>query len=74
MYTFAYMAPSTQTSFILNLSAGNFANVTANTAAFTNFPYSKATIYVKDSTAQSWIINGNSSWGTSFSASNVLIR
>ena len=33
-----------------------------------------ATILVKDSTAQDWIIDKSSTWGTNFSTTNVLIK
>ena len=59
-----------QTNFDLDLSAGNFTNVTNNTGMFYNFGNNKATIYVKDATAQSWVIAQNSN----FNASNVLIK
>ena len=59
-----------QTNFTLDLSSGNFNNVTNNTSMFYDFPTSKATIYVKDAEAQQWIIAQNSG----FNASNVLIK
>ena len=67
---FYYTGNKTQTSFNLDLAAGNFNAVTNNTNMFYNFPTSYATIYVKDTDAQSFIISQNSG----FSASNVLIK
>ena len=68
--TFRSFANKSQTNFVLDLSAGNFSNVTNYGSVFVGFPTAKATIYVKDATAQQWIIAKNSG----FSASNVLIK
>ena len=62
------------TNFILDLSASDFISVSNIFNMFNNFGNNKATIYVKDADAQDWIISRNSIWGTSFSASNVLIK
>ena len=60
----------TTKNFTLDISAGNFTSVTNMKNMFTGFPTSKATIYVKDATAQSWVIARNNG----FSATNVLIK
>ena len=73
-YMFWNLGNKTTKSYILNLAAGNFANITSYSDMFNQVPSSKVTIYVKDSTARSWITGKNSTWGTSFSASNVLIK
>ena len=67
---FSNVGSKSQTNFILDLSAGNFNNVTDNVQTFYGFPTAKATIYVKDAEAQQWIIAQNSG----FNASNVLIK
>lgn len=69
---FYYTGSKSQTNFILDLSKSNFGNVTNNVYMFYDFPTSKATIYVKNTEEQQWIINGNSTWGTNFNASNVI--
>ncbi|MBR7042201.1 MAG: BspA family leucine-rich repeat surface protein, partial [Bacilli bacterium] len=70
---------STTTPFILDLSGGNikvdiFTTGPGYKGMFNGFGNNMATIYVKDATAQNWIISKNSYWGTNFSASNVLIK
>ena len=67
---FQYVGNKSQNNFTLDLSAGNFSNVTNNSSMFYSFPTSKATIYVKDAEAQQWIMAQNSG----FNASNVLIK
>ena len=71
---FTWFGNKTQTNYILDLSPGDFNNITQYDNMFKSVKVGKATIYVKDATAQQWIINGNSSWGTNFSASKVLIK
>ena len=72
--TFRNAGHSAQTNFSLDLSAGNFVNITNYQDMFYGVPSDKVTIYVKDSTARTWITSKNSDWGTSFSASNVLVK
>ncbi|MBR7041867.1 MAG: BspA family leucine-rich repeat surface protein [Bacilli bacterium] len=67
---FENTAYNTGSTFTLDLSLADFTNVTNSQYMFTNFPTNKATIYVKDSTAQSFILAQNNG----FSASNVLIK
>ena len=71
---FQYFGFSSQNNFEVDLSAGNFTNITDNSSMFLRFPTEKATVYVKDAAAQQWIINGSSDWSVTFSASNVLIK
>ena len=61
---------TSENPFTIDLSAGNFANVTGNGAMFSSFGNNKATIYVKDAEAQAWIISQNNN----FNATNVLIK
>ena len=52
-----------------------YVAVSVGTAATGANSYNKYNMsYVKDSTARTWITSKNSTWGTSFSASNVLIK
>ena len=78
MYSMFYLTGRfTQTNFELDLSAGNFGKLTTSASyrdMFHGFPSNYATIYVKDTDAQNWIISKNSSWGTNFSAANVLVK
>ena len=75
MYAMFYgFGQSAVANFYLDMSAGDFSNVTNNVYMLNGFAPTNGIIYVKDATAQQWIINGNSDWGTSFSASNVLIK
>ena len=67
---FEYFGYRSTAGFTLDLSAGDFNNVTRMSNMFYRFPTSKATILVKDSDAQNWIISQNSG----FSATNVLIK
>ena len=67
---FARFGSKTQTNFTIDLSSGDFYNVTNNTSMFSGFGNNKATIYVKDADAQSFIIAQN----PNFNASNVLIK
>ena len=74
---FYYTGANAQTNFDIDLSAGNFDKITVAknyTNMFNGFPTAYGTIYVKDTASQSWIINKNSSWGTNFSATNVLVK
>ena len=68
---FSGMGYWSQTSFTLDLAAGDFNKVSSAQSMFVSFPASKATILVKDATAQNWIITQG---GTGFSATNVLIK
>ena len=68
-------------AFILNLAPGTLAKMgticngySGCYGMFEGVPSGKVTVYVKDSTTRQWFINQNSNWGTSFSASNVLIK
>ena len=71
---FSNFGKSSLNQIVMDLSAGSFTNITGNSSMFNGVPSDKVTIYVKDSTAQQWIIDKNSTWGTNFSASNVLIK
>ena len=68
---FYNMGRSTLTNFTLDLAAGDFNKVTNNTYMFRDFPGNKATIYVKDSNAQNFIISQNTSM---FNTNNVKIK
>ena len=69
-FMFYNAAQKAANPFVLDLSAGNLSSVTNNFNMFVGFGTNNATIYVKDATAQSFIIAQNSN----FSASNVLIK
>ena len=60
-------------NFNLDLSAGDFNKVSNYSGMFNNIS-KNATILVKDSNAQNWIISKKSEWGTNFSTTNVLIK
>ena len=60
-------------SFVLNLAGGTIPTMMTNLNVFSGIS-PKAIIHVKDSASQQWIISRNNLWGTSFSASNVLIK
>ena len=71
---FRGLGGSSTKKYTLNLAAGNFANVTIYSDMLYHFNTSVGNIYVKDATARSWIINKNSTWGTNFNTSTVLIK
>ena len=60
--------------YYLELSAGNFDNITNYASMFNKVSQTNAYIYVKDTASQNWIINKNSDWGTSFTVNNVIVR
>ena len=66
----------TGNSFNLDLSSGFNTSLMSSRYVnmFRNFGNNKVTIYVGNTTVQDWIIGKNSSWGTNFSASNVLVK
>ena len=72
--TFDNIGKNTHTAFNLDLAAGNFTNISNYEDMLSRFPTAKGTIYVKDAASRTWITGKNSSWGTNFSASNVLIK
>lgn len=53
----------------LDISSFDFSNVTSYSGIFTLIK-SNATIYVKDETARTWVLDKNPSWSTS----NVLLK
>ena len=73
---FGNFVKNTKTNFVIDLSSGLNMDLASSRrwGMFNNFPVDYATIYVSNSAAQDWIINKNSEWGTSFNATNVLIK
>ena len=70
-FMFSSTGRSTTNNFTLDLAAGDFNNVTSNSSMFSQFPGSKATIYVKDTDAQNFIISQDTSM---FNTTNVKIK
>ena len=70
---FMSIGSKSQTNFNLDLSAGDFNKVNDYSYMFNGIS-SNATILVKDSTVQDWIIGKNIFWETNFSTTNVLIK
>ena len=76
-WAFYSIGNKTQTPFELDLSAGNLDKIATTTNymyMLGGFPKNYGKIYVKDTASQNWIIDKNSSWGTNFSATNVLVK
>ncbi len=64
-----YMFSNCKNLNTLDISSFDFSNVTSYSGIFTLIK-SNATIYVKDETARTWVLDKNPSWSTS----NVLLK